>query len=679
MKKEGIMMTLTLKQLKMTPKRTELLEKMNLTDSDAILMHVPARYQIREIVPYDQWKVKDEVILEGIIVRSARSMRIRGGKTMTKFQLENEDDCFDITIFNRPWASNLQAGQRITVIGYYQGSARITASSYTAQPISELLGITPVYPLKEGMTQKMMHEIIKKTFIASQTHIVETVPQSLMQQYRLLSKKTAYRYLHFPQSMEEVRQAVRTLKYEEFLRFHVVLEMIHRQQTETVSKKAKHFDAEQVYALANQLSFSMTADQFKAVRDILSDMASEQIMYRLIQGDVGCGKTLVASLALYACVLSGHQGAIMAPTEILARQHGESLKKLFRDLPVRIEVLCSSLPSVKKKEVLEKMKKGEVDLIAGTHALFQKDVEFHDLGLVVADEQHRFGVQQRKALKEKGDKVDFLLMSATPIPRTLAATCYGDMDISTIMTMPPGRKPIITQIVKENSLRSILPDLYEQLDQGGQIYIVCSAIEENENFAAKNVTEIYQNLSTVFKGKANVGLMHGKMNSDEKEKAMKDFEDNRTQILVSTTVIEVGVNVVNACCMVIYDAHRFGLSQLHQLRGRVGRGKRQGYCYLLSGSQDPESLARLQIMEQTNDGFEIAMKDLQQRGPGELLGTKQSGVPGLVIGNLMEDTRIIQTARKDAMMILDDPDNPEYHILLQEIAKENKTAISYMD
>lgn len=269
-------------------------------------------------------------------------------------------------------------------------------------------------------------------------------------------------------------------------------------------------------------------------------------------------------------------------------------------------------------------------------------------GWLVADEQHRFGVEQRRALKEKGEKVDFLLMSATPIPRTLAATLYGDMDISTIMTMPPGRKPIQTRLVEENSLRTIMPQLLNQLEQGGQIYIVCSAIEENENFDGRNVLDIFDSLSEAFSGKAKLGHDDGRMSSEEKEQAMHDFEANKTQILVSTTVIEVGVNVVNACCMVIYDAHRFGLSQLHQLRGRVGRGRRQGYCFLLTASKDPESLARLKIMEQTTDGFEIAMKDLEQRGPGELLGTRQSGVPGLILGDLIADTRIIQTARQDA-------------------------------
>lgn len=641
-------MALTLKQLKMTPKRTELLEKMGLTDSDAILMCVPLRYQSREVIPYDQWQVKSEVILEGQIVRPARTMRIRGGKTMTKFQLENDDDCFEITIFNRPWASNLTVGQRVTVIGYYQGGNKITASTYNSQPLQEQLGVTPVYPLKEGMTQKMMQEIIKKTFITAQSHIEELVPPSLQAQYRLLPKKTALRCLHFPRSMDEVYQATRTLKYEEFLKFHLVLEMIHRQQTETVTKKAKQFDAEQVYALANHLSFAMTPDQFKAVRDILADMGSDKIMYRLIQGDVGCGKTLVASLALYACVLSGHQGAIMAPTEILARQHAVSLKKLFAGLPDQDRRALFVAAFGKEKRSAAGDEGRTLNLVAGTHALFQKEVEFAKLGLVVADEQHRFGVEQRRALKEKGEKVDFLLMSATPIPRTLAATLYGDMDISTIMTMPPGRKPIQTRLVEENSLRTIMPQLLDQLEQGGQIYIVCSAIEENENFDGRNVLDIFESLSEAFSGKAKLGLMHGRMSSEEKEQAMHDFEANKTQILVSTTVIEVGVNVVNACCMVIYDAHRFGLSQLHQLRGRVGRGRRQGYCFLLTASKDPESLARLKIMEQTTDGFEIAMKDLEQRGPGELLGTRQSGVPGLILGDLIADTRITQTARQDA-------------------------------
>ena len=672
-------MALSLKQLKMTAKQTEALEKLGLTDSDQILMCVPLRYQQRERIPFDQWKVRQEVIIEGVIVRPARSLRIRGGKTMTKFQLENEEEILDVTIFNRPWAAGLNPGERVTVIGIYQGQGRLTATTYNHQPLQQQLGVTPVYPLKEGITQKMMQQIMKKTFLAAQSHVEEQVPSSLRAQYRLLPRRTALRCLHFPNSMEEVRQAVRTLKYEEFLRFHLLLEMIHRQQTSPVSKQAKHFDPEQVYALANRLSYPLTPDQFTAVRDILEDMASEKVMYRLVQGDVGCGKTLVASLALYACVLSGHQGAIMAPTEILARQHAESLKQLFAGLPIRIDALYSSLPQAEKKEVLRRLAQGETDLVAGTHALFQKEVQFQKLGLVVADEQHRFGVAQRRALKEKGEKVDFLLMSATPIPRTLASTIYGDMDISTIVTMPPGRKKVITRLIPHNSLQPVMAELQRQLAQGGQIYIVCSAIEDNDHFDGRNATEIYDHLKQAFAGKASLGLMHGRMNSEEKEQTMRRFQRNEIQILVSTTVIEVGVNVVNACCMVIYDAHRFGLSQLHQLRGRVGRGNRQGYCYLLTSSKDPDSLARLKILEDNSDGFEIAMKDLQQRGPGELLGTRQSGVPGLVLGNLIEDTRIIQTARQDAIRILDHPQDPDNAALLRKIELENQSTISYMD
>lgn len=672
-------MALTLKQLKMTPKRTELLEKMGLTDSDLILTNYPFRYQQRIVVPYEKWNVKEEVILEGVIVRPGRSVRIRGGKTMTRFQLENSDECFDVTIFNRPWASNLQIGQRITCIGRYEGNRKITATTYNSQPLSEQLGVTPVYSLKEGMTQKVMMDIIKKTFVEAQSHLVDFVPSTLTQQYRLMPRRTALRCIHFPQSMDEVKLATRTLKYEEFLKFHLVLAMIRAQQTTTVDKQAKHFDSEEVFALANRLSYPLTPDQFSSVRDILYDMSSDRIMYRLIQGDVGCGKTLVASLALYAAVLSGHQAAILAPTEILAKQHAHSLKTLFHGMNIKVEVLCSALPSVKKKEVLAGLKVGTIQLVAGTHALFQKEVEFFHLGLVVADEQHRFGVQQRKALKEKGEKVDFLLMSATPIPRTLASTLYGDMDISTIVTMPPGRKKIVTKLIEENSLRSILADLNQQLEQGGQIYIVCSAIEENENYVGRNVQEIYENLQEEFEGRAKLGLIHGRMSSDEKEKAMQSFTSQKTQILVSTTVIEVGVNVVNACCMVIYDAHRFGLSQLHQLRGRVGRGNQQGYCYLLTSSQEPDSLARLRVLEQCSDGFEIATQDLIQRGPGELLGTRQSGVPGFILGNLVEDTKIIETARQDAARIVADLDNPEYQRLKQEIEKENHSSVSYMD
>ncbi|MEG0275016.1 MAG: helicase-related protein, partial [Longicatena sp.] len=353
----------------------------------------------------------------------------------------------------------------------------------------------------------------------------------------------------------------------------------------------------------------------------------------------------------------------MAPTEILAKQHYQNLKKTFQDIEIEIEVLYSSLKPVEKKEILRRLKDNEIDILIGTHALFQEDVDFYDLGMVVADEQHRFGVSQRRRLLEKGDKVDFLLMSATPIPRTLAISLYGDMDVSTIQELPKGRMKVETRLIRSKSMAPILEDVLEKIDQGNQCYVVCPAIEKNEDYDMRNVMDIYEGMCQSLGRRYQIGLLHGRMSPQEKDDVMERFVSGKIDILVSTTVIEVGVDVKNANIMVIYDAHRFGLSQIHQLRGRVGRGDKAGYCYLLTSSSDPDSLARMKICEKTSDGFEIARADLQLRGPGDILGTRQSGVPGFILGDVIQDSNILEVARDDATYILKHMEEASYEAI----------------
>ncbi len=670
-------MALSFKEMKITPKKCEMLAKLGLENSDDVLGYYPFRYECLEITPYEKWQVKDRVVFEARMISSVKTVRF-GGRVMSKFDVENEENLFHITIFNRPWTNQFKLGQIVTIIGKYEGSCKVTALQMNSKSLKEQLGLTPVYPLKDGITQKDIQTVMKKVYLASQSHIVDFIPPSYMKKYRLVNRRVALRYIHFPQSHEELKQALRTLKYEEFLKFHISMLAAKAKNTEIVSGIQKNFDIDDIYRLANHLPYSLTNDQIKTINEILEDMQSNRIMYRLVQGDVGCGKTLVASLALYASALAGYQGALMAPTEILAKQHGESLKELFKNTEVKVATLYSSLPTANKKEILSALKNHEIDILVGTHSLIQENVDFAELGLVVADEQHRFGVEQRRKLKEKGKKVDFLLMSATPIPRTLATTLYGDLDISTILTMPKGRSAILTHLIKENSIVSILDDLLEILNRKEQIYIVCSAIEENPEFHVKNVTQVYESLCEVFNGKAKCGLLHGRMSGEEKEAIMHQFSKNEVQILVTTTVVEVGVNVVNATCMVIYDANRFGMSQLHQLRGRVGRGNKQGVCYLLTSSTDEESLKRLNVLEKTTDGFEISIQDLKLRGPGDFLGTRQSGLPSFVLGNLFEDTNIINTAKNDAKDILNDIMNPEY-CEIRKYIHNNSDKINVMD
>lgn len=672
-------MSKTLKECRIPPKKRELFLQMGIETSEDLLSYYPFRYEQLQCKPYDEWKTKDRIVIEARLITYPRSFRFKGSRTMTKFQVENEDDVFDIVIFNRPWASKMELGQTLTIIGNYEGNRKITAIQYNTKPLNEQLGIQPVYSLKYGLTQKNIHECITRCYETVRNEIADDVPSEYIRRYRLLHKRDALRMMHFPKSNEEVAQAIRTLKYEEFLKFHLAIQLIRKQNSESVLKEGKHFDFDDVFRLANHLPFPLTKDQVKAVNDILEDLQSQKIMYRLVQGDVGCGKTVVAGLAMYACCLAKKQAALLAPTEILAKQHYQSMKNLLKSTNLRIEVLYSALPTVIKKDILERLKNGEIDILVGTHSLIQPDVGFKQLGFVVADEQHRFGVEQRRKLIEKGDKVDFLLMTATPIPRTLANTLYGDMDITTIETMPAGRKEVKTVLVQENSFRHVLDEVVSKIEEGRQVYVVCSAIEESESINVRNVLTIYDNLKKAFKGIAKVGVLHGKMSSEEKEEIMREFDKNEIQILVSTTVIEVGVNVVNATLMIIYDAHRFGLSQLHQLRGRVQRGTEQGICYLLTDSQDENSLERLRVLVNTNNGFEISAEDLRLRGPGDILGTRQSGLPAFLLGNLVEDTKIIETTKKDCLEILQHAEEKENSQLIQKIVQLNMNALTTMD
>lgn len=669
----------TLKECHCTQNQILLAERYGLHDANEVLSLYPFRYEEMISKPFNQWQEKEKVVFEGRLMTYPTTTRFGKNKAITRFQVETEDNLLAITIFNRPWTNNLKVGMMLTIIGRYEGYNKVTAMQYNTKPLNEQLGIIPIYPLKEGVQQRSITALIKKVFVASINEIEDFVPTELQSKYKLMNKKMALRCIHFPQSIKEVQLAYRTLKYEEFLRFHLAIALMKASVQEDTFSEGKKFDRVIINNLIDELPFEFTADQKKATAEILDDMEDNHIMYRLVQGDVGCGKTAVAWVAMIACVMANQQAAMMAPTEILAKQHYESFMQLSNGLPIKIEVLYSALSTKKKKEILDRLANHEIDILIGTHALIQDSVQFANLGLVVADEQHRFGVEQRKKLKEKGKKVDFLLMSATPIPRTLANTLYGDMDISTIVTMPQGRKPVITKLIKENKLDSLTAELMQTLKNNQQIYVVCAAIEESEGYDAKNVMEVQEELQLLFQGVAKCGILHGKMSSEEKEEVMRQFSENQIQILVSTTVVEVGVNVVNATTMIIYDAHRFGLSSLHQLRGRVQRGNKQGKCYLLTSSKDPDALKRLEILVHCSDGFEISMEDLKIRGPGDILGVRQSGLPGFVLGNLIEDTRIIDTARKDAQDILANQDNAEYFNCIETIKRLNQNTATYMD
>ena len=670
-------MDLSDKRLKLTSKRVQILHELGLYTTDDLLMYYPYRYEVITTSAFSDWKIKDKVWFEGEVVQLPRSWR-KGRLVTTTFQVRFQEQILTVTIFNRPWAKSLNLNQILTIQGVYQGNCKVTAMSYDTKSLVEHAPITPIYSIKDGIRQKTLQTIIHSVLNQLHDEIIDDIPEEFRQAYRLLPLKLAYRCIHIPSSMNEVQAAVRTLKYAEFLRFFTAIQLMRSTEGIRITKKPKIFSSKKIQQAIQSLSFEMTADQRDTLEKILYDMGSTHSMYRLVQGDVGCGKTVVATLALYAAYLSGYQAAMLAPTEILARQHYQSVNEVLAPFGVKIEVLYSALSSAKKNEILKDVALGKIDILIGTHSMIQDTVTFHKLGLTIADEQQRFGVAQRKALKQKGEQVDFLLMSATPIPRTLAASLFGDMDVSTIETMPAGRITPITTLIKENSFRTVLEDVKRLLISGRQLYVICAAVDENEEYHARNVYNTMKSIQKLFP-QYKVACLHGRMSTDEKQVIMQAFHDNDIQILVSTTVVEVGVNVVNATGMIIYDADRFGLSQLHQLRGRIQRGTEQGYCWLLTASQDERVLQRLEVLVKSNNGFEISYEDLRLRGPGDILGTRQSGVPDFILGNIVEDTAMINQARKDALKVMESADNPDYHILLETVRKRNEKNAEYAD
>lgn len=661
--------------LKLTPKRKLLLEDMGIYTLNQLVETYPYKYDVIEQTyptSYD-----DHIIIEATVI-SGTKVFFKGRLSRMTFSVEDTyNHIYQISIFNRHFLRQyLQLGTTITIIGKCQND-RITATDIKIKSLNEIRGIHPIYSLKEGLTQKSFQQYIKKALKILDEDQQKYVPEELIIKHQLLHKKSALYAIHFPESKKDIQEALRYLKYEEFLMFQLTMQIVKRQRCEQIGIK-KEFPIDKLHHFILSLPFELTTDQQTAVKEIVNDLCKPTMMYRFLQGDVGSGKTVVSSVALYANYLAGYQGALMAPTEILAQQHYDTLCSFFKNTPIRIGLLTGSLTVKQKEELYLKIKNGEIDIIVGTHALFQKKVEYYRLGFVITDEQHRFGVEQRKALKDKGQQVDFLVMSATPIPRTLAISMYGDMNISTIKTLPKGRKPVITQYISSSSMKPILNHLKEYLASGGQCYVVCPLVDDSENSNMRSASQIAHAMQSYFKGQYKVGLLHGQMKEELKKEVMDHFIAQEIQILVSTTVIEVGVDVKNANMMIIYNGERFGMSQLHQLRGRVGRGEQQAYCYLMSPAKNKEAIERLKYMEKCHDGFEISMYDLKVRGPGEVLGQKQSGLPQFVVADIFKDFPILDIAREDAIFILENRQK-EYKNLIQKIKDNLKDNNEYVD
>lgn len=634
------------------PALNEKLAELNIHTVEDLLTTYPSRYENFEVLSLIELVHDQKATIEGIVLNEPVVTYFGRKKSRLVVPIQVDQVVVKGIMFNRAFAKKqLAVGEKVIVTGKWdQHRQQITISHYQVGDKSSS-EIEPAYLLRQLLTPYQFKKILKQAFNQFRDEINEILPNQYLQDYKLINRAFAMEQMHFPNDVDHLKQARRRLIYDELLIFQLKMQALRKFNRELTTGNAKVYPENKLAKFISELPFELTKAQEQANQEILTDIKSEYRMHRLLQGDVGSGKTIVAAIALYATVLSGFQGAIMVPTEILAEQHYQSLSNLFKDR-LRVELLTGSVKGKERKQRLAAIQSGEVDLIVGTHALIQDEVYFSKLGLVIVDEQHRFGVNQRKVLREKGIDPDVLFMTATPIPRTLAITSFGDMDMSIIDQMPVGRKPVETFWVKETLMPRILKFIEKEVKNGGQAYVIAPLIEESDKMDIQNAVDLYQQFTTAFSIPMKIGLLHGRLTNAEKDEVMQDFAHNKINLLVSTTVVEVGVNVPNATIMVIYDAERFGLSQLHQLRGRVGRGEKQSYCILIADPKGETGKERMQVMTETTNGFVLAEHDLKLRGPGEFFGKKQSGLPEFKIADPIHDYRTLETARKDAVDIV---------------------------
>ena len=654
------------------PKSAEKFAKLGIETLQDLLLYFPFRYEDFQSKQVLDLEDGEKAVISGIVATPANVQYYGFKRNRLRFSIKQGEVILAVNFFNQPYlADKIEVGANIAIFGKWdKAKASLTGMKLLAQVEDDL---QPVYRVAQGISQTSLIKLIKTAFDQGLDLLIEeNLPQVLLERYHLLSRAEAVRAMHFPKDLAEYKQALRRVKFEELFYFQMQLQVLKMETKDVSNGLALAWQEEKLKEKKSQLPFPLTGAQERVLTEILSDLKSPAHMNRLLQGDVGSGKTVVAGLAMYAVHTAGYQSALMVPTEILAEQHFESLSQLFPDL--KLALLTGSMKAAERKETLLAIELGQVDMVIGTHALIQDGVQYHHLGLVIVDEQHRFGVAQRRILREKGDNPDVLMMTATPIPRTLAITAFGDMDVSIIDQMPAGRKPIITRWVKHEQLEVVLDWIKKELVKGAQVYFISPLIEESEALDLKNAIDLEEELQAYFGGDARVSLLHGKMKSDEKEAIMQDFKNKEVDILVSTTVIEVGVNVPNATIMVIMDADRFGLSQLHQLRGRVGRGDKQSYAVLIANPKTESGKKRMKIMTETTDGFVLAEEDLKMRGSGEIFGTRQSGIPEFQVADIVEDYPILEEARKVASQIMQNKEwrrDPNWHLVVLHLDKQD--------
>ncbi|WP_036746144.1 ATP-dependent DNA helicase RecG [Paenibacillus sp. UNC451MF] len=658
-------------------KKPEELLVLGISTVGELLDYYPFRYEDYTLRDLTEAKDGDKITVQGTIVGLPQVQMY--GRIKSRLTCKIIVDKLFITAvwFNRHYLKDqFQTGTDIILTGKWDQKRlhlTVSESEFPGKGTSQIGTLQPVYSVAGSITQKWMRQTMKQALTQYGGLILEVLPQELLDQYDLMARKQAVALLHLPESMEIGQRARKRMVFEELFLFQLKMQAYRAINHDRADGVAHPVDLPGVRAFVRALPFTLTESQKNVLAEILHDLQQPFCMNRLLQGDVGAGKTVVAAAALFAVVKAGYQGALMVPTEILAEQHKRSLERLFEPYGIQVALLTGSLTARQRREVLGSLQLGLIDVIVGTHALIQDDVFFRKLGLVVTDEQHRFGVNQRSVLRRKGMNPDVLTMTATPIPRTLAITAFGDMDVSTLSELPKGRKPIKTYAVTHDMLERVLGFIRREVQAGRQAYVICPLIEESEKLDVQNAIDVHAQIQFAFP-EFRIGLLHGRMAPAEKDEVMREFSENRVQVLVSTTVIEVGVDVPNSTLMVVYDAHRFGLSQLHQLRGRVGRGEHQSFCVLIADPKNEVGKQRMKAMTDTNDGFEIARRDLELRGPGDFFGTKQSGLPDFRIADMVTDFETMEQARDDAAAMVRRPDfwtSAAYSMLHEFLRREH--------
>ena len=639
------------------PSRAELLNKLGIFTLKDLITYFPREYEDRGKVKKICECIDGEIaLIEAVVASRVVEIRMRG-KSMYKLQLRDETGTCTALWFNQSYLKNIfRPGEKYKFYGKISsqyGRVEIASPVFDKANQEKNTGkIIPIYPLTKSLTQNVLRKIIELGLSEVEDELEETLPEYILEKYKLMDLNNTIKKIHFPDKLEDFEKARKRLAFEELLIMQLAL--LELKNSYLSEKNGIAFDKDvKISEVINELPFKLTKAQLRVLEEIELNMESNKEMNRLLQGDVGSGKTVVAILAAYKAVKSGYQAAIMAPTAILATQHLESFTQILNGKGIKCELLISSTTKKQKEEIRERLKNGDIDILIGTHAILEENVEFQKLGLVVTDEQHRFGVKQRTKITQKGQNPDVLVMSATPIPRTLALILYGDLDISIIDELPPNRKKIETFAVRKNMEERVNNFVRQQIGEGRQAYIVCPLVEEDEESDLKAVTSLAEKYKKEVFSEYRVEYLHGKMKPKEKDQIMNQFKEGNIDILISTTVIEVGVNVPNASLMIVENAERFGLAQLHQLRGRVGRGEYKSYCVLKYDGNSENTRERMKVMCQTNDGFIISEKDLELRGSGDFFGTAQHGLPELKVANLFEDMLLLKEVQKLAIEIIE--------------------------